>query len=669
MNRSDAQSAIGELKDTINSHNYRYYVLDDPEISDGEFDDLMRRLQRLEEEFPELITPDSPTQRVGAAPLDEFRTVNHSLPMLSLANAMDEDEVREFDQRTKKLLGTTEDIEYVGEPKVDGVAVELVYENGRLAVGSTRGDGVVGEDITQNVKTIRSIPLRLIDKERQIPELLEVRGEVYLGTDDFQELNKKRQEQGFPLFANPRNAAAGSLRQLDPQITAERPLGIFCHGVGRVSGVSFDTHWETLRAFREWGLKIIPAIQICKSIEETIQYYGEISETRDDLEYEIDGIVLKVNDLSLQGRLGAVSRSPRWAVAYKFPPKQGTTKINDIIVQVGRTGALTPVAIMEPVRLGGVEVSRATLHNLDEIEKKDIRVGDTVVIQRAGDVIPEVVKVIEAKRAGNEKKFTMPVQCPECGADVYRPEGEVVHRCLGLSCPAKLKETVRHFASKRAMNIDGLGEKLVSQLIDTRLVKDAADLYFLSREDISGLERMAEKSAQNLFNAIEKSKETTLERLIYALGIRHVGEHISKVLADHYKNMDDLIHASEDVLIPIHEVGSEVARSIVSFFKQRDNLRVIERLQQAGVKYPEVEPQKETGLEGTTFVFTGTLRFFTRDEAKRKVEQLGGKAVSSVSGKTSYIVMGKDPGSKVDKGRTLGVNIISEDEFRAMIGE
>ncbi|MEW6614927.1 MAG: NAD-dependent DNA ligase LigA [Thermodesulfobacteriota bacterium] len=670
MKKSDVQHTIYDLRERINYHNYRYYVLDAPEISDAEFDKLMRHLENLEKESPNLITPDSPTQRVGAPPLDEFKTVRHSLPMLSLANAMDEEEVKGFDQRIKRLMGTTEDIEYIAEPKIDGVAVELVYEQGSLTVGSTRGDGVIGEEVTHNLKTIRSIPLRLIGKERKIPELLEVRGEVYLGTEDFRKLNRSREEEGEPLFANPRNAAAGSLRQLDSNITAQRPLDIFCHGIGRILGISLDTHMEILKAFEQWGLKVIPHIRICRNLEEIIQYYREMGEKRDDLGYEIDGIVLKVNNLRLQDRLGAVSRSPRWAVAYKFEPKQETTRIKDIVVQVGRTGALTPVAIMEPVRLGGVEISRATLHNQDEIAKKDIRIGDTVIVQRAGDVIPEVVKVIETKRTGEEKRFTMPEWCPVCGAEAFRSVGEAVQRCLGLSCPAKLKGIIKHFASKRAMDIDGLGDKLVAQLTDKGLVKDVADLYSLSKEDLTGLERMAEKSAQNLLESIEKSKETTLERLLYALGIRHVGEHISKILTNTFKDMESLINATEDELTSTHEIGPEIAKSIVKFFDQKDNLRVIDRLKQAGVirlRRTEIKSRKESRLEGMTFVFTGALGSFTRDEAKRRVEELGGKAASSVSNKTSYVVIGEDPGSKVDKARALGVSIITEDEFKRLI--
>ena len=669
IKNNDPESIINALRQKINYHNYHYHVLDAPEISDAEFDGLMRRLEGLEKEFPDLITPDSPTQRVGAPPLDEFKTVKHFIPMLSLANAMDEEEVMGFDQRVKKLLGPTVDIEYVAEPKVDGVAVELLYENGKFAIGSTRGDGVVGEEITQNLRTIKSIPLSLIGTEREIPELLEVRGEVYLGMKDFQELNERRQEEGAPLFANPRNAAAGSLRQLDSTVTEKRPLNILCHGVGRVSDASLETHTQILDAFGKWGLRVIPNLKTCKNVEEISEYYREMDEERETLAYEVDGIVLKVNNLELQHRLGTVSRSPRWAVAFKFKPKQATTKIKDIVVQVGRTGALTPVATMEPVSLSGVEISRATLHNQDEIDRKDIRIGDIAVVQRAGDVIPEVVKIIEAKRTGNEKKFTMPGKCPVCSAEVFKPDGEAVHRCLGLSCPAKLKETIKHFASKKAMNIDGLGDSLVARLTDAGLVKNVADLYFLSKEDVMSLERVAEKSAGNLLLSIETSKETTLEKLLFALGIRYVGEQTSKVLADHFRDLEALMNSSEDGLILIHEIGPEVASSVVRFFRQEDNLRVIDRLKEAGVNFREIEfaEGKEKRFDGMTFVFTGTLSSFTRDEAKREVNNMGGKAVSGLSRKTTYVVMGKDPGSKAKKAGTLGVNIITEDEFKELL--
>ena len=667
MEKRDAKQIISELKEEINHHSYLYYALDDPEISDANFDDLQRQLEGLEQEFPELVTPDSPTQRVGAPPLEKFDAVRHSIPMLSLANAIDEQEVREFDQRIKKILNTTNDVQYIAEPKVDGVAVELVYDRGRLITGSSRGDGVLGEDITQNIRTIKSIPLRLIGKEDEVPEYLEVRGEVYLGTEDFQRLNIQRKEKGEPLFANPRNAAAGSLRQLDSSITATRPLSIFCHGIGIIRGRSFDTHSEILNCFARWGLKVIPDSAICKNLEEVFHYYKRMTQRRDDLGYEIDGIVLKVNSLRLQESLGTISRSPRWALAFKFSPKQETTKIKTIEVQVGRTGALTPVAIMEPVRIGGVEVSRATLHNMDEIEKKDIRIGDTVVVQRAGDVIPEVVKVIETKRSGDEEKFSMPKLCPVCGAEVFREKDEAVHRCLGLSCPARLKETIKHFASKRAMAIDGLGDKLVAQLTERGLVHNVADLYSIRIEQLVGLERMAEKSASNLLESIEKSKETSLHRLIYALGIRHVGEHISKILADNFQNIERLMNAGEDDLLGIHEIGPEVAKSIVKSFSQKENIEMIERLKEAGVRYPEKGYVKENSLDGMIFVFTGKLDSFTRDEAKEKVEERGGKTSSSVGANTTHVVIGDDPGTKAEKAGRMGIKTITEDEFKKLL--
>ncbi|MDY6854270.1 MAG: NAD-dependent DNA ligase LigA [Thermodesulfobacteriota bacterium] len=667
MERRDAKQIISELKEEINHHNYRYYALDDPEISDSKFDELQRQLERLEREFPELVTPDSPTQRVGARPLERFNTVRHSIPMLSLANVIDEQEVREFDQKIKKNLNTTNDIQYIAEPKIDGVAVELIYDRGRLVAGSSRGDGVLGEDITQNIRTIKSIPLRLISKQKEIPEYLEVRGEVYLGTEDFQRLNMQRKEKGEPLFANPRNAAAGSLRQLDSVITAIRPLSIFCHGIGVVRGRSFDNQLETLNLFARWGLKVIPDIAICKNLEEIFHYYKRMTQRRDDLGYEIDGIVLKVNCLKLQERLGSISRSPRWALAFKFSPKQETTKIKKIELQVGRTGALTPVAIMEPVRIGGVEVSRANLHNMNEIEKKDIRIGDTVVVQRAGDVIPEVVKVIETKRNGGEEKFSMPKLCPVCGAEVFRPKDEAVHRCLGLFCPARLKETIKHFASKRAMAIDGLGDKLVAQLTERGLVRNVADLYSIPMEQLVGLERVARKSASNLLESIEKSKETSLQKLIYALGIRHVGEHVSKILADNFRNIECLMNASEDDLLGIHEIGPEVAKSIVKSFSQKENIEVIERLREAGVRYPEKADAKGSSLDGMIFVFTGKLNSFTRDEAKKRLEEFGGKTSSNVGTKTTHVVIGDDPGTKAEKARRMGIKMITEDEFKKML--
>lgn len=667
-NKEALKIYIAELKKKINYQNYRYYVLDDPEISDAAYDRLMRELEGLEKQYPDLVTPDSPTQRVGAAPLKEFKTVRHTLPMLSLANCFELKELKDFDQRVKRFLKITGNVEYVAEPKLDGVAVELIYKKGRLVSGSTRGDGTVGEDITLNLKTIRSIPLQLLDtKTVKIPDKLEVRGEVFLGKKEFKLLNKKREDLGEPLFANPRNAAAGSLRQLDSRITAERPLDIFCHGIGEVSGIRFQTHWDVLQTLPRLGLKVNPIEYRCKNIKEVMECYGEIQRIREVLDYEIDGMVIKVNDLVLQHRLGTVSRSPRWATAYKFEAHQETTIIKDIIVQVGRTGALTPVAIMEPVKVGGVEVSRATLHNQDEIDKKDIRIGDTVIVQRAGDVIPEVVKVVESKRTGKEKHFIIPDKCPVCGAEVIKLDDEAAARCLGISCPAKLKETVKHFVSKGAMDIDGLGAKLVNQLVDRDLVKDVSDLYFLSVGDLAGLERMAEKSALNVINAIQKSKGAGLERLIYALGIRHVGEHIAGILVSSLGSMEKLIKANEDDLMYIKEVGPEVARSIVQFFKQEVNLKTIKRLRDAGVIFNPVK-RTRNDLEGMIFIFTGGLKHYTREEAKRLVESRGGRVSSGVSGETHYLVAGESPGSKLEKAKALGVRIISEREFSKIVG-
>jgi len=672
MDREKARERIEELRKGIDYHNYRYYILNDPEISDAEYDALMRELEELEERYPELKSPNSPTQRVGAPPLEEFETVVHSVPMLSLANALEEGEVLEFDRRIKRFLGMDEgrDIEYVAEPKLDGAGVELVYENGTLTVGSTRGDGYVGEDVTQNLRTIKTVPLRLIRLgDFPIPERIEVRGEVYMDVADFEELNRQRELRGEPLFANPRNAAAGSLRQLDPSITAGRPLKIFCYAVGTFSGITLRSQWETLEALSKLGLRVNPLNKLCANIGEAIDYYRYIAGMREELPYEADGVVLKVNSFELQRALGEISRSPRWAIAYKFEPRQATTVIKDIVVQVGRTGALTPVAIMEPVKIGGVEVSRATLHNQDEIERKDIRIGDTVIVQRAGDVIPGVVKVVESRRTGSERKFEMPARCPVCGAEVVRPEGEAVHRCTNISCPAQLKESIRHFASRRAMDIEGLGDKLVTQLVDRGLVRDLADIYYLSKEKLASLERMAEKSAQNIIDALQASKERELPRVIYALGIRHVGEHTARVLADHFGSIEGLAVATEEELMGIKDIGPEVAKSVASFFRQDQNIRVIEKLKAAGVKFRAEERRgARPELAGKVFVFTGALKSYTRDEAQRIVESLGGKASSSVSRKTDYVVAGEGAGSKLARARELGVKIITEEEFKRMVG-
>jgi DNA ligase (NAD+) len=657
---------VEKLREEIEYHNYRYYILDQPEISDAQYDRLMRELEKLEEQYPEHRSPNSPTQRVGATPLEAFEIVRHTLPMLSLANAFDETEARDFDKRVKKFLGSSADVVYVAEPKLDGLAVELVYERGQFVVGSTRGDGVNGENITQNLRTIKTIPLQLIRREVSVPGRLEVRGEVIIQLKKFKELNRKREEMGEPLFANPRNAAAGSVRQLDSKITAERPLEIYCYGLGEVTGQTFKTHSEILQTFPKLGLRTNPYIQRCKNIDEVLEYYHKMNEKRESLPYEIDGIVTKVDRLDLQTRLGEIARSPRWALAFKFQPKQETTRILDIIVQVGRTGSITPVAVMEPVKVGGVEVSRATLHNQDEIDKKDVRVGDTVVIQRAGDVIPEVVQVITSKRKGTEKKFRMPSKCPVCEAEVIKEEA--IHRCIGLDCPAQLKGRIKHFASKRAMDIEGLGVKLIDQLVDKGLVKDVADVYYINKQKLIELERMADKSAQNIIDAIEKSKTKPLSKFLYALGIRHVGETTAEDLACHFPRLDDFSHLSEEDLMEVEGIGPEVAASVHQFFRDKKNKESIELLKKAGVKVIEPKVKEKGKLVGKTFLFTGALKTFGRDEARNLVESSGGMTTSSISKKVDYVVIGEDPGSNFDKAKKLGIKTLTEEEFKRIIG-
>src|SRR5512136_464745 len=657
---------VEKLREEIEYNNYRYYVLDQPEISDAQYDRLMKELEKLEKDYPELRSPNSPTQRVGASPLEEFEIVRHTIPMLSLANAFDEAEAREFDKRVKKFLGTSEEIEYVAEPKFDGLAIELVYETGQFVVGSTRGDGVNGENITQNLRTIKTIPLQLIRKEIAVPERLEVRGEVIMQLKRFKELNRKREEKEEPPFANPRNAAAGSVRQLDPKITVERPLEIYFYALGEVRGWTFKTQWDGLKTLPKWGLRTNPHIRKCKDMDEVLDYYHEMNEKREMLPHEIDVTVIKVNRLDLQARLGEIARSPRWALAFKFQPKQETTKIIGIRPQVGRTGALTPVAVMEPVKVGGVEVSRATLHNQDEIDRLDVRVGDTVVIQRAGDVIPEVVEVISSKRKGTERKFKMPSKCPVCGAEVVKEEA--IHRCIGLDCPAQLKGRIRHFASKRAMDIDGLGVKLIDQLVDKGLVKDVADIYYIKKEQLIELERMAEKSAQNIIDAIEASKTKPLSKFLYALGIRQVGETTAEDLTRQFPRLDDFFHLSEEDLMEVEGIGPEVAASVVQFFRDKKNKESIDRLMKAGVKVIEPKGKERGKLVGKTFVFTGVLKTFQRDESRNLVESLGGMTASSVSKKVDFVVVGEDPGSKFDKARELGVKTLTEEEFKKVLG-
>lgn len=667
MKPAEVQQRLQHLRDEINYHNYRYYVLDDPEISDAEYDRLLRQLQSLEQQYPELITPDSPTQRVGAAPQAAFESVAHSVPMLSLDNAFDAAEVKEFDARLRRLLPPGEPVEYVVEPKFDGLAVELIYEAGRFVLGSTRGDGYVGENITQNLKTIKSVPLKLIERSLPAPYRLELRGEVVIPIKAFEELNRQRAANGEMLFANPRNAAAGSLRQLDPRITAARPLDIFCHSVGQVVGYNFQTHWQFLETITRWGLKAAPQRRLCRSLTEIFQFYDELGQQRDQLPFEIDGMVIKVNSLAQREAIGMKTRSPRWAIAYKFPARQEITQILDIKAQVGRTGTLTPVAIMKPVRVGGVEVSRATLHNQDEIDKKDVRIGDWVVVQRAGDVIPEVVKVVTSRRTGAETPYRLPNTCPVCGGHVVRLPGEAAHRCQNLSCPAQLKQQIGHFASRTAMDIEGLGDKLIDQLVDTGLVADVADLYALSKEQWIQLERMGEKSAQNILEALEKSKRIPLPRFIYSLGIRFVGEHTAELLAKYFRTIDNLKNASYEELLTIYEIGPQSAQSIVQFFNEPKNLATIERLLQAGVTIQPVEEPVGDRLAGKVFVFTGELESFSRSEAEKLVASLGGRATSSVSKKTDFVVVGKAPGSKADRARELGVTILTEAEFKAMV--
>jgi len=664
---STPEKRVQELRQKINDANYNYYILDNPTISDAEYDRLMRELQEMEEDYPELKTEDSPTQRVGAEPLDEFGSVEHTVPLLSLNNAMDEGELRDFVDRVKRNLVDLDKLEFTAEPKIDGLAVELVYEKGSLTTGSTRGNGFTGEDITQNLKTIRSIPLQLRSDKREVPELLEVRGEVYMTKVDFEQMNQEQMEKDAKVFSNPRNAAAGSLRQLDPSITAKRPLNIFLYSIGASSGVDIKSQEELINYLPDWGLRINPNIEICKDYDEMIEYWQNMESRRENFEYEIDGVVFKVNSFAQQEKLGNTTRSPRWAIAGKFKAKQEITKIKEIEASVGRTGAITPVAHLEQVVINGVKVSNATLHNQDEIDRKDIREGDWVVVQRAGDVIPQVVKVVKERRDGSEQTYHIPEKCPVCESKIVREEDGARHYCTNINCPAQLKGRIQHFASKNAMDIDGLGEKLVDQLVEEGLIKKIEDIYTLTKDELMELERMAEKSSQNLIEAIENSKEVRLARFLYALGIRNVGRHAGTLLEDHFGSIDKIMNASEEELSNIHEIGPIVAENIHSFFSEEKNINTVRSLMDQGLvlKTPSKEEKKK--LEGKTFVFTGALDNYTRNEARELVESFGGRSTSSVSGNTDYLVAGENPGSKADKARDLGVEILSETEFEELI--
>jgi len=668
MTDSSIIQRVKELRQALHRHNYRYYVLDDPEISDAEYDRMMQELVKLEADFPDLMSQDSPTLRVGALPLDKFETIEHSIPMLSLENGFNDQDIMEFDRRIKRNLNIDSDIVYTAEPKLDGVAVELVYENGRLITASTRGDGFYGELITSNVRTIRSVPLRLHnEEEKTIPSLLEVRGEVFIAKEAFKSLNNERLNENLPPFANPRNAAAGSLRQLDSKITAKRPLEIFVYGVGRVAELVLESHSDTLYALQNLGFRINPHIRPKITINEVIDCYKGLSELRDLLPYDIDGMVIKVDSVAFQDLLGTTSRSPRWAIAYKFKAIQETTRIADIEVQVGRTGTLTPVAHLVPVQIGGVTVSRATLHNEDEIRRKDIKIGDTVLVQRAGDVIPEVVKVITSKRTGEEKTFNMPDSCPVCDSSVIRSENEAALRCINSSCPAQVKERIKHFASKGAFDIDGLGEKLIEQLVDKDLLFSYADIFRLKEDMLKNLDRMGSKSAGNIVRAIEDSKRITLHRFIYALGIRHVGEHVAGILANALKSFDKLRCAKSDELVAIDGVGPVVAESIVEFFKKDENRKIVDAMISGGIQIFRNHDQKDDQLAGKVFVLTGTLENLTRDEARRAIENAGGKVTGTVSRNTDYLVVGASPGSKLKRAQELGVDIIDEETLKGLL--
>ncbi|NHZ85756.1 MAG: NAD-dependent DNA ligase LigA [Planctomycetia bacterium] len=667
----DFANRILKIREEINNHNYHYYVLNNPIISDSQYDKLLRELETLETVHPELITPDSPTQRIGAAPLAEFGTIQHTIPMQSLANAMNDEELIAFDKRVQKLLNVTSDINYIAEPKLDGIGVELVYINGVFRHGSTRGDGLTGEDITQNLKTIKAIPLKLRSVSHPIPSILEVRGEVFMTKESFNEMNSIREKFEENLFANPRNAAAGSLRQLDSSITAKRPLSIYCYQPGAIEDIEFATHMEFLEVLRKWGIPVNPHIKNIFGGNEILKYHHAMESKRNDLPYEIDGTVYKVNSFSQQETLGIRSRSPRWAIAGKFKAQQVTTIIENIDVQVGRTGAITPVARLKPVQVGGVIVTNATLHNQDEIDRKDIRIGDTVLIERAGDVIPKIVKVIIEKRPQKTQPYQISSTCPECGHAVFRLEDEAVLRCQNLSCSAQIKGRIAHFVSRNALDIDGFGEKLVEQLVDKNILSSVDEIFTLKFDELAKLDRMADKSANNIISAIENSKSTTFARFVYGLGIRNVGEHIAKVLEEHFNaNIHTFMNTNQDELDNIFEIGPIVSEGIVQFWKDSDNKNVVLSCLANGVKIAKLDLSTEMQiLEGKIFVITGSLHSLSRSEAKELIQKLGGRASSSVSSKTDYLVVGDKAGSKLKAAQQLDINILTEEEFLYLINQ
>ena len=658
---------LEELRDKIRYHEHRYYVLDDPELSDAEFDRLMDELIALESEHPELITPDSPTQRVGGKPSSQFASVRHSTPMLSLSKTTSEAELRDWERRIHDLTGAAQ-VDYVCELKLDGMSMALRYEKGMFSLGITRGDGTTGEDVTANVRTIRSIPLYVSQqklKQAGLPENFEVRGELLMPTASFERMNEEQEQKGLAKFANPRNATAGTVRQLDPKITTSRRLDFFAYGLLAGGKTIFERHSEALKALQAAGFKVNPNHRLVHSIDEVWTFITQWEGKRDGLPYETDGIVVKVDRIGLQNELGFTGKAPRWAIAYKYAARSGETQIEDILVQVGRTGKLTPVAALTPVPIGGTTVSRATLHNMDEIERLGVRIGDWVVVERGGDVIPKVVKVDESKPRGT-RKFHMPEKCPVCGGHVVRAEGEADHRCVNANCPAKLRESIRHFASRGVMNIEGMGDALVNQLVEQGLVKNVADIYSLTEEQLLGLERMGKKSAQNVLREIEQSKRLPLERVIYGLGIRFVGERTAQFLAEHFGSMDAFMKANEEELQEVNEIGPRVSAAVREFFDEPKNVALVQRLRQAGLTFTGKKKERGTTLAGKTFVLTGTLQRRTRDEAKKLIEDAGGRVSGSVSKKTDFVVAGTDAGSKLDKARELGVSVIDEDALEKM---